>query len=359
MKKTLITLGTISLITGCGDLRKEPADSSHNNDGVEKVEVVETNFPDLANKAHSMFGELPEFAENPDNKITPEKIALGKTLFYDTRLSLEGNISCNSCHNLSTYGVDNKSTSQGDNGGFGDRNSPTVYNAALHFVQFWDGRAADVEEQAGGPILNPVEMAIPDKDFLIKRLSDIKGYKPLFAAAFPGEKNPLTYDNIQKSIGAFERTLITPTRFDEYMAGKEDALSEDEKAGLDAFINAGCISCHMGSNLGGSMFQKFGVYGNYWELTGSEKIDEGKFAVTGQDYEKYMFKVPSLRNIEKTSPYFHDGSVSDLKEAIKIMAKLQLNKDLTDEEVTSIVTFLKTLTAEIDQEKIAEPEMPQ
>lgn len=356
MKKTLITLSTISLITACGDLRKEPAEPSQNE---EVVQIVETDYPDLANKAHSMFGELPEVAENPNNKITPEKVALGKTLFYDTRLSLEGNISCNSCHNLSTYGVDNKPTSQGDNGGFGDRNSPTVYNAALHFVQFWDGRAADVEEQAGGPILNPVEMAIPDKDYLIKRLSKIEGYKPLFEAAFPGEKDPLTYDNIQKSIGAFERTLITPTRFDEYMAGKEDALTEDEKAGLDTFINAGCISCHMGSNLGGSMFQKFGVYGNYWELTGSEKIDEGKYAVTGQDYEKYMFKVPSLRNIEKTGPYFHDGSVTDLEEAIKIMAKLQLNKDLTDEEVTSIMTFLKTLTTEIDQEKITEPEMPQ
>lgn len=357
MKKTLLTLGTIALLSSCGSSETSKEESSNHSEEIVKVE--ETKFPDLAEKAHGLFGDLPEIAQNQENEVTPEKVTLGKTLYYDTRLSLEGNNSCNSCHNLSTYGVDNKPTSQGDNGGFGDRNSPTVYNAALHFVQFWDGRAKDVEEQAGGPILNPVEMAIPDKDFLIKRLSEIEGYKSLFAAAFPDDKAPLTYENIQKSIGAFERTLITPTRFDEYLAGKEDALTEDEKAGLDAFINAGCITCHSGNNLGGNMFQKFGLFGNYWEATGSEKIDEGKFAATGLESDKYFFKVPSLRNIEKTGPYFHDGSVTDLKEAVKIMAKLQLNKDLTDQEVNDIITFLNTLTAEIDQEKIAAPEMPQ
>lgn len=359
MKKTLFTISTIALLTSCGGNEEAPTNESENNAQKEVAEVVETQFPDLAEKAHGLFGELPEIAENPKNEITDEKVVLGKTLYYDTRLSLDGNNSCNSCHNLSTYGVDNKPTSEGDKGGFGDRNSPTVYNAAFHFAQFWDGRAKDVEEQAGGPILNPVEMAIPDKEFLIEKLSKVEGYDNLFKAAFPEDEKPLTYDNIQNAIGAFERTLVTPSRFDEYIAGNEKAITEEEKEGLNNFINAGCITCHSGNNLGGSMFQKFGLFGNYWEATGSEKIDDGKFAATGVESDKYFFKVPGLRNIEKTGPYFHDGSVSDLGEAVRIMGKLQLNKDLSDEEVASIVTFLKTLTAEIDEEIIKAPEMPQ
>lgn len=315
-------------------------------------------YAGLLEKAKTTFSPLSQVANNPENPITPEKIALGKTLYFDNRLSKDGHISCNSCHNLATYGVDNEPTSPGDGGKRGDRNSPTVLNAAYHFVQFWDGRAKDVEEQAGGPIMNPIEMSMPDREFVIKRLQGIKGYQEMFAKAFPAEPQPITYENIQKSIAAFERELITPSRFDEYLAGNENALSNEEKKGLQTFMDAGCTACHSGTVLGGQMYQKFGLMGNYWDFTKSRKVDNGRFLVTNNEADKYLFKVPSLRNIEKTHPFFHDGSVTDLGEAVKIIAKLQLNKDLTDEEVADIVTFLKTLTGTVPAELAKVPEMP-
>jgi len=301
---------------------------------------------------------LPTQADNPENPSTPEKVTLGKTLYFETRLSKDGNISCNSCHNLNTYGVDNKPTSPGDGGVFGNRNSPTVLNAAFHFAQFWDGRALDVEEQAGGPILNPIEMSMPDQDFVIKRLSQIKGYKALFEAAYPGISEPINYKNIQKAIAVFERKLITPARFDEYLAGNENALTDQEKQGLLTFMNTGCTACHSGEVLGGEMYQKFGLAGNYWDFTKSQKIDNGRFLVTKNEADKFLFKVPSLRNIEKTHPFFHDGSVTDLNQAVKIIAKLQLNKDLTDQEVQDIVAFLKTLTGAVPKDLATPPALP-
>ncbi|MBL4587045.1 MAG: cytochrome-c peroxidase, partial [Flavobacteriales bacterium] len=298
---------------------------------------------------------LPTYAPNADNPITAEKLRLGKMLYFDTRLSKDGNISCNSCHNLSTFGVDNLATSPGDAGENGERNSPTVLNAALHNSQFWDGRAKDVEEQAGMPITNPVEMAIPSEDFLVERLSAIQLYQELFASAYPDRKNAITYDNIENSIAVFERKLITPSKFDDYLNGAADALNLKEKQGLKTFLDVGCVSCHMGSLFGGMIFQKFGVYDDYWEHTGSEKIDNGRFKVTGNESDKYMFKVPSLRNIAKTYPYFHDGSVADLGEAVKIMAKVNLNKDLTELETDNLVAFLSTLTGELPSELSSVP----
>jgi cytochrome c peroxidase len=315
-------------------------------------------FAGLLDKAKTTFKSLPAIAENPDNQITAEKILLGKTLYFENRLSKDGNISCNSCHNLNTYGVDNKPTSPGDGGVFGGRNSPTVLNAAFHFTQFWDGRAKDVEEQAGGPILNPIEMSMPDQQFVIKRLEGIKGYQPLFAAAYPGEKQPINYGNIQKAIAAFERKLVTPSRFDEYLNGNESALTDAEKQGLQTFFNAGCTACHSGMIMGGTMFQKFGLTSNYWDLTKSQKIDNGRFDVTKNEADKFLFKVPSLRNIEKTYPYFHDGSIADLNDAVRIMAKVQFNKDLTDQEVLDIVTFLKSTTGTVPQQLATQPAMP-
>ena len=313
---------------------------------------VETDqFVGLAERVKPIFGTLPVVAENPENALTDEKVALGKKLYFDVRLSKDNKISCNSCHNLSTYGVDNLPVSPGNNEGtFGGRNSPTVLNAAFHMSQFWDGRNKDVEEQAGGPILNPVEMAIESKEFLEKRLSGIEEYVQAFAAAFPEEAKPIKYINVQKAIGAFERKLVTPAPFDAFLAGDATALTNEEKAGLDKFVSVGCIACHSGNLLGGTMYQKFGTFGNYWELTKSDPIDNGRFDVTKNEADKYMFKVPSMRNVAKTAPYFHDGSVADLGESVKIMAKLQLNKDLTEEEVKSIVTFLNTLTGEVPAE---------
>jgi cytochrome c peroxidase len=311
---------------------------------------------EVGEMARGMFKPLSASADlNPDNALTPAKVKLGKVLYFDKRLSMNNKQSCNTCHNLNTYGVDNLPTSPGDAGKNGDRNSPTSFNAALHTMQFHDGRANDVEEQAGMPITNPVEMAIPSEDFLMKRLSDIAIYKKLFAEAFPEEQAPITYKNLSKAIGAFERTLLTPSKWDDYLSGQAEALTLAEKKGLQAFINAGCTSCHSGELLGGNTFQKFGVFHDYWTYTKSTKIDEGRAAVTKNEADKYMFKTPSLRNVAKTAPYFHDGSVADLNEAVKIMAKVNLNKDLKDDEVSSIVTFLEALTGELPEETKQEP----
>jgi cytochrome c peroxidase len=277
------------------------------------------------------------------------KVNLGYHLYYDTRLSKKGTISCNSCHNLSTFGVDKEATSPGDDGIRGDRNSPTVINASMHFKQFWDGRAETIEEQAGMPVLNPVEMNIPDKAFLVSRLSDVDLYKDLFAKAYPGSANPINYDNIQNAIGAFERTLVTPSRFDDYLKGNKEALTLAEKKGMMSFITTGCTQCHTGPLLGGNIFQKFGVHEDYWKYTKSQKVDEGLFAISKNENEKYMFKVPSMRNIEHTGPYFHDGSVTSLEESVKIMAKVQLNYNISDAEVNNIVAFLKALSADVPE----------
>ncbi|KJS06738.1 MAG: cytochrome C peroxidase [Flavobacteriales bacterium BRH_c54] len=328
----------LTALIACGDEKTETKE-------VEQKELTE-----LQERAKTLFGELPELVDNPENPITEEKVILGKQLYFDVRLSKDNTQSCNTCHNLNTFGVDNLPTSPGNDGKNGTRNSPTVLNAALHTSQFWDGRNKDVEEQAGGPILNPVEMAMPSEEFVIERLSEIEEYKALFAKAFPEEEQPITYKNLQKAIGAFERKLITPSKFDDYLAGNDEALNEQEKRGLETFMTTGCITCHSGNALGGQLIQKFGLFGNYWELTKSEKIDEGRFEVTQNEADKYFFKSPSLRNIEKTYPYFHDGSMKNLDEAVKIMAKLQLNKELTDKETNDIIAFLKTLTGDVPQE---------
>ncbi|MCU0371408.1 MAG: cytochrome-c peroxidase [Bacteroidales bacterium] len=344
MKKYLIILSIlVTAHWSCNQAPKKPAGDK---------------FPGLLERAKTTFSPLEEVADNPENPITPQKVLLGQTLYFDKRLSNDETVSCNSCHDLQTYGVDNESTSDGVGGQKGARNSPTVLNAAYHFTQFWDGRAKDVEEQAGGPILNPIEMAMPDQEAVIKRLQGIKGYQEMFYAAFPGEDKPVNYVNLQKAIGAFERKLITPSRFDEYLMGYNEAMSEDEKKGLQTFMDVGCTACHSGTVLGGQMYQKFGLAGNYWDFTRSEKLDNGRFLVTNSETDKFLFKVPSLRNIEKTHPFFHDGSITDLGEAVKIIAKLQLNKDLTEQEVKEIVTFLKTLTGTVPADLAKAPEMP-
>lgn len=345
MKTKLILLLTIAGFMSC-----QGPSPKQDETAAQQTTADQQKDQELMKMAQGVFQTLPLVAENKDNPITPEKVSLGKMLYHDTRLSKTGNNSCNSCHNLSTYGVDNKPTSPGDAGKNGTRNSPTVLNAALHSTQFWDGRAKDVEEQAGGPILNPVEMGMPHKDFVTKRLAASKEYQDMFKAAFPDQKNPITYENLQKSIGAFERTLITPSKFDKFLAGDASALNTEEKAGLQTFMDAGCTACHSGPVLGGQMFQKFGLMNDYHSLTGSSTADEGRKAVTKNESDKDFFKVPSLRNIEKTGPYFHDGSVADLGKAVSIMAKVQVNKDLNDEQVKSIVTFLKALTGEVPAE---------
>jgi cytochrome c peroxidase len=345
MKNILLILMIVAMAVACNQRTSNQAESE------ESTEISQDD-KDLLAKAQALFQPLPQIAENIENPITPEKIALGKKLYYDKRLSKDETISCNDCHNLETFGVDNEPTSDGVDGQTGDRNSPTVLNAALHFVQFWDGRSKDVEEQAGGPILNPVEMAIPSEEFLIERLSGIEEYQDLFAEAFPEEENPLTYTNIENSIGAFERTLLTPSPFDYYLNGDVNALNEQQKNGMVAFIDHGCTTCHMGVLLGGNMYHKFGIYDEYWEHTQSENIDEGLAGVSGEEAQKFMFKVPSLRNVEKTFPYFHDGSVEELTEAIKVMSVIQLDKELTDQQLADIGAFLESLTGEVPEDAL-------
>ena len=302
---------------------------------------------ELRENAKMFFGSLSDL---PREEISSEKIELGKRLFFDKRLSKNETISCNSCHSLTNYGVDNLPLSPGDTKEMGDRNSPTVFYSSLHSMQFWDGRAEDVEEQAGGPILNAVEHAIPSEEFLEERLREIEVYQALFKEVYPDSVQPITFTTITDAIGAFERQLNPKSRYDDWVDGDNEAMTAAEKVGLQAFIDNACITCHTGPAFGGIMLQKFGLHGNYWEHTMSEVIDKGMYSLNKEEAYKYVFKTPGLRNIEKTYPYFHDGSVADLDEAIRIMGKLQSGITISDEDVLSIETFLKALTADIDEE---------
>lgn len=341
MRKILtISIITIALFAvACNNTTETP-----------KAEISATPETSLVlESANKFFAVLPTEAPNANNELTPEKIALGKALYHDKKLSKDGTQSCNTCHDVLNYGVDNLPTSPGDNGGLGTRNSPSTFNAALHISQFWDGRNADVEEQAGGPILNPVEMAIPDEKFILDRLKVVEEYKIMFAAAYPADENPFTYKNLTYAIGAFERTLLTPAPFDKYLAGDEAAISDIAKQGITDFIDAGCTTCHSGALLGGQMHMKFGLFANYWEHTNSAVIDSGKYQETKVPADMFMFKVPSLRNIAKTGPYFHDGVTASLEDAIQIMAITQNNKELTLEQVKNISAFMETLTGEMPE----------
>ncbi len=307
----------------------------------------------LSERAAAIFGALPAEASSAINPVTPEKVALGRMLYYEPRLSRNHDVSCNSCHALDGFGVDGERTSPGHRGQRGDRNSPTVYNAALHIRQFWDGRAADVEEQAKGPILNPVEMAMPSEAFVIEVLRSIPGYAQPFEAAFPGAAHPIAYDNLARAIGAFERRLLTPSRFDDFMSGQLDALSSAEVAGLERFIEVGCITCHNGPTVGGGLFQKLGAQKRY------RTKDPGREGVTGNESDRGVFKVPSLRNVARTGPYLHDGSIGSLEEMVRIMGEYQLGQKLGRNDVRAIAAFLESLTGRVDAAYIAHPELPE
>lgn len=334
----------LALVTACK--REKPAEEVAKPEEAAKV-VIDRQL--LA-----VFGEpLPDRIDHGEAPPSQEMIELGRMLYYDTRLSKNHDFSCNSCHDLQNYGVDNKPLSPGHRQQLGARNSPTVYNAAGRHVQFWDGRAADVEEQALGPILNPVEMAMPNEERVVETLASIPEYVERFKKAFPDDEEPLTFLNVGKAIGAFERGLTTPSRWDEFLAGKDDALTDEEKKGFLTFVEVGCTTCHMGTYAGGTMFQKLGLVRPWPKDT-----DLGRYEVTKEEADKFIFSVPTLRNIEKTGPYYHDGSVETLEEAVSLMASHQLGRDLEKEQIDSIVTFLKTLTGKIPAEYIAQPELP-
>lgn len=286
----------------------------------------------------------------PPAQINIGMLELGKKLYFDPRLSKSGFISCNSCHNLSMGGSDNLTSSIGDKWQQGPINSPTVLNSSLSVAQFWDGRAANLKEQAGGPIANPGEMGFTHA-LAVGVLQSIPAYVREFKQVFGTEK--VDIEAITTAIAEFEKTLVTPnSRFDQYLLGKTDALSPDEVAGWKLFKESGCVACHNGPAAGGASFQKMGVVEPYT----SKNTSEGRFAVTSIDADRFSFKVPTLRNVELTYPYFHDGAVDTLREAVDIMGRLQLGKKYTPTENAQIVAFLKTLTG--DQPNFAIPILP-
>lgn len=299
-----------------------------------------------------LFKPLPKSFVNDANPLSEAKVTLGRMLFYDARLSKNHDVSCNSCHDLAGFGVDGKPVSDGHRGQKGGRNSPTAYNAGGHIAQFWDGRAATLEEQAKGPIMNPVEMAMPSEKRLLATMNSIPEYVALFKKAFPGEKRPVSYDNVGKAIAAFERGLVTPGRFDAFLAGNKTALSDREKRGLHKFYEYGCTTCHNGAAVGGASFQRLGL------VTPFETKDDGRFAVTKQEGDRRVFRVASLRNIDKTGPYLHDGSVKEVSDVVKLMARHQLGKEMPAADVDAVVAFLKALTGEIPADYIKKPQLP-
>ena len=294
----------------------------------------------LMRRANRFFEALPGQMPGADDD-TEQRIALGKKLFFDKRLSINDSQACVSCHRLDDgfAGVDNLPTSPGARGEIGRRNSPTVLNAGWQVALFWDGRADDLVDQARQPILNPIEMGMPDEDTVVQKIRGIDEYRQLFAAAFPHRQPAITYQNLAEAIAAFERTLITPSRFDDFLDGDSAALSEEEQRGLNTFLGLDCNSCHDGVLLGGETFEMLGKEHPY-----ENQADQGQFEVTGNIEDRMFFKVAPLRNVALTAPYFHDGKIATLEEAIRQMGKLQLNEDLDNEQVGDIASFLKALT---------------
>ena len=307
---------------------------------------------------------LPGMAPAPeDNPTTEAKVELGKMLFMDPRFSSTGTVSCNSCHNIMEGGDDSRSVSMCVHGKTGGRNAPTVWNAAFHSVQFWDGRENLLEDQAKGPVTNPVEMGMSDIEKAMDQVRAIPGYRPYFKKAF-GE-NSMSVNNAAKAVAAFERTLITPnSAYDRFVKGDKQALSEQQQKGMQTFSDVGCVACHSGAAFNGpqvtfgvGFYAKFPTFTEHAVVTKYQLAqDKGRAEATGKKEDEHNFRVPTLRNITDTAPYFHNGSVNDLHEAVRVMAATQLNKELLPQEIDDIVAFLKALTGEYP--KIVMPRLP-
>lgn len=295
------------------------------------------------------FQPLEDRFEGPGGEALVE---LGRRLWFDPRLSQDGELSCNTCHPLDRGGADGERTSTGHAGRKGRRNTPTVLNAAGAFAQFWDGRAATLEEQARGPLFASVEMAA-DAATVEARLRATPGYKPLFASAFPGDPRPATIDHVVAAIAAFERRLATPGRWDRFLRGDHEALSTREREGLKVFTNVGCMRCHTGPLLGGISYQKAGAV-EPWPST----ADLGRFEVTKNPADRFVFKVPTLRNVTRTAPYFHDGSVATLPEAIRTMGSHQLGVELSEDEVDAIAAWFAALSGDLPPGLATPPVLP-
>jgi cytochrome c peroxidase len=304
-----------------------------------RLGAAEQAASELLQSARLYFEVLPDKMPGSEND-TPAQVQLGKKLYDEKNISINRTQNCNSCHRVDENlgGVDYIATAQGAKGEFGHRNAPTVLNAGFQIAQFWDGRAASLEEQAEGPVLADVEMGMLEESAVIKRLKEA-GYTKLFQTAFPAADDPMTFKNYATAIAAFERTLVTHDRFDDFLEGDEEALTAREKKGLAQFMEIGCADCHSGKLLGGNRFEKMGDANPY-----ANTEDIGRMAVTRKEKDKFVFKVPILRNVAITNPYFHDGKAKTLADAVEQMAYLQLDEELSDQQVGEIVAFLGALT---------------
>ena len=317
----------------------------------------------LISKANALFKPLPSTDALENTELTPLRVALGKALFYETRVSSDGRLGCVTCHNAAYHGADALALSVGIQGKVLPRNAPTVFNTSLLVAQHYGGNRASVEEQAYKALLSPVAYGNTSNEQVETKLTKL-GYMPLFKAAYPADAKPVSVENWSRAIGAFERTLLTPAPFDRFLKGDAQALSKSAKLGLEKFISTGCAGCHNGVTVGGQTYQKFGITQDYWQVTGStpkdafKGYDKGRFHDTKNEADAFIFKVPQLRNVAVTAPYFHDGSVETLPQAVKVMAQLQLGKQLSEEEVTQIVSFLESLTGDIPSDFAKVPRLP-
>jgi cytochrome c peroxidase len=334
-------LGVLAL-GGCGK-EAEPEHHRKKITAVAPPPGVEVDTAKL-----SMFAALPAAFDSKTNPTTEERVALGRTLFHDPALSKDRKVSCNTCHDLSNSGADGMDFSTTSGGKKTERNTPTVLDAAGQFAQFWDGRSETVEQ---GTVVHVVEMmAMQDDKHVVGAVKAVPAYGEAFKKAFPDDAEALTADNVAKALGAFERRLVTPSKWDGFLKGDQAALADDAKKGFLKFVEVGCPTCHVGPLVGGTMFQKLGK-----EKPWPNAKDKGRSAVTKAPSDDMMFKVAQLRNVEHTGPYFHDASAKTLEDAVKTMASYQLGKDLSDPDVASIVVWLKTLTAPLDAELAKKP----
>jgi cytochrome c peroxidase len=330
MKWALILVAAIA-VAGCTK-KESPAPAAEETVAVEEEKPVVPGVEPIK--------PLPASVD-----VNMDKVFLGRSLYHDTALSGDGTLSCATCHTLDHGGAEPRKTSTGIRGQIGPINSPTVLNSGYNFVQFWDGRAKDLQEQAAGPVANPIEMGA-EWDNVVERLKKNEEYAAAFAKLY---KDGVTKDNATDAIAEYEKSLITPSRFDKFLLGEESAITDAEKKGYATFKEAGCTACHTGIIAGGTMFQKMGLVKDYFKDRGTPvtEADLGRFNVTKNEADKHFFKVPTLRNVELTSPYLHDGSRATLEETVKVMGTYQLGKDLSDAQINSIVTFLKSLTGEL------------
>ncbi len=317
----------------------------------------------LLNQARSLFKPLPDTAHVDDYPHSKARRELGKALFFETRVSTDGRMSCAACHNPAYHGADSLALSVGLNGKKLPRNAPTVFNTPLLIAQHYGGNRVSVEEQAMKALLSPLAYGNTSYAEAEAKLEKL-GYEKKFQAAFPNEAKAISAENWATAIGAFERTLLTPAPFDKYLKGDQNAISKEAKLGLEKFISTGCAGCHNGATVGGQSYQKFGIVEDYWLATGSKEMellqgrDKGKFHDTKKPEDTYIFKVPQLRNVAMTPPYFHDGSVARLEDAVRVMARVQLGQKLNDSDVAHIVAFLHTLTGEVPAQFASAPSLP-